>query len=359
MRYILSKDRRYKLRRARVLNWAIPEVRDHKLALIREICENYDIDGFELDFMRYPKYFDSAMPVESRVEIITDFVTRVRRILDASQRSGKKRWLCIRVPSRLSQHESIGVDLRKLANIGVDMVNLSSHFICEQQSDLEKVHQMLPEKAIYLEMTFSNLRYELDSKIDVFRKMTPEQFYTGAHLAYERGASGVSLYNFVYYRSLSSTPTEPPFQILKNLNKPDWLAFQPQHYFLTPGSKMPPVSERVFPAGDLKAGGSFTFTIDMAPPEKGWKDHSTLRIQTTGPVIDQKLSIFFNGQRLEKSDDVSAPFPTPDKDGLGDSKKLRAWKVPAKLFVNGHNHLKVEHIQGDPIQMQFVDISIK
>ena len=44
------------------LNWAIPEVRDHMLSFIREICETYDPAGFELDFMRFPNFFKPEFP---------------------------------------------------------------------------------------------------------------------------------------------------------------------------------------------------------------------------------------------------------------------------------------------------------
>jgi hypothetical protein len=36
-----------------VQNWSEPEVREQKLSLIRELCENYDLDGLELDFLRF------------------------------------------------------------------------------------------------------------------------------------------------------------------------------------------------------------------------------------------------------------------------------------------------------------------
>src|SRR5690606_839988 len=39
------------------LNFAIPEVRQYRMAQLREICERYDIDGLELDFQRFPMYF--------------------------------------------------------------------------------------------------------------------------------------------------------------------------------------------------------------------------------------------------------------------------------------------------------------
>ena len=40
-----------------MLNWAIPEVRAHKFALIKELCTNYDFDGLEMDFMRFYALF--------------------------------------------------------------------------------------------------------------------------------------------------------------------------------------------------------------------------------------------------------------------------------------------------------------
>ena len=40
-----------------MLNWAIPEVRAEKFALIQELCENYDFAGLELDFLRFYSFF--------------------------------------------------------------------------------------------------------------------------------------------------------------------------------------------------------------------------------------------------------------------------------------------------------------
>src|SRR5262249_22613736 len=143
-----------------------------------------------------------------------------------------RRWLCVRVPLRLSGHAPLGVDLPRWVAAGVDMINLSCHYTTEQQSDLPRIHQMIPDIPVYLEMTFTCARYPKPSSsanphsenIDVYRKMTDEQFYTTAHLAYARGGSGVSLFNFVYYRSLADRRTEPPFHVLAHLGDRAWLA---------------------------------------------------------------------------------------------------------------------------------------
>jgi len=45
-----------------VQNFAEPAVRAQKLALIRELRENYDLDGLELDFLR----FEQLLPAKRR-----------------------------------------------------------------------------------------------------------------------------------------------------------------------------------------------------------------------------------------------------------------------------------------------------
>ena len=55
-------------------------------------------------------------------------------------------------------------------------------------------------------------------------------------MAYERGADGLSFFNFVYYRDHAVAPTrEPPFQVLARMTNREWLAEQSQDYFLAQG----------------------------------------------------------------------------------------------------------------------------
>ena len=79
------------------LDYARPEVRERQLALIEEVLTRYDVDGFELDFLRGAYYFKtderrSAMP------LMTDFVRGVRRLVDrAGEGKGRPLTLAIRV----------------------------------------------------------------------------------------------------------------------------------------------------------------------------------------------------------------------------------------------------------------------
>ncbi len=358
---------RYQIRVKRVFNWAIPAAREHKLALIAELCHSYDIDGFELDFMRHARFFRlSETTPEQRVEIMTDFVSRVRQALDRTAKPGRRRWLCVRVPFRLRRHPDLGIDLRKWVDAGVDMINLSCHYVTEQQSDLAEVCRVVPEAAVYLETTYVNHRYPKPTGLrisanEVYRKMTAEQFTTAAHLAYARGGSGVSAFNFVYYRSLAEAESrcEPPFDALARLRDPDWVARQPQHYFTTRcGNPSWPSLMRT-ESRALRPGQPVKITLDMAPPADGWQTGGRLRVQSNASIGDRRLVVRLNGTTLEAAPDVSEPYPNPYPDGLGSPETLRAWVVPEDGIRDGLNVIEIEMVQGKPLVLSFVDLAVR
>ena len=350
-------ERGYKKIYEGLLNWAIPEVRAHKFAFIREICENYDIDGFELDFMRHLAYFHSEETTsEQRARIMTEFVAEVREVLDRTASPGQHRWLSIRVPGYPVMHDPLGIDLAAMVEAGVDMVNLSSHYYTEQQTDLPAIRKMVPDAAVYLEMTHCTATISRN-----FRATTDEQFYTTAHLAYARGADGVSAFNFVYFRKhgVNRGPfTEPPFRVFNHLGDPSWLARQPQHYFIAKGWHSCYLPSRPIPKG-VVAGQSAAFTMDMAPPEGGWKTDGKLRIQGGQSLGSSQWTARFNKASLEPASDVSEPYPSPYEPALGRPEQIRAWTVPVALLKDGVNSIEITMVEGDAAQILYLDLAVK
>ena len=58
-----AEDRAYRGDASRIrtaYNFAVAEVRDYKLALAREAIANYDLDGLDWDFCRYPRLFPAG-----------------------------------------------------------------------------------------------------------------------------------------------------------------------------------------------------------------------------------------------------------------------------------------------------------
>jgi len=345
----------------RVLNWAVPEVREHKLAFIREICESYNIDGFELDFMRHCNLFRLHETTgEQRAEIVAGFVRRVREILDRTAKPGQRRWLCARVPCLTAPHDALGIDLPAMAEAGLDVVNLSAYYFTQQQTDLPLIRELVPDAAIYLEMTHCTTVGPGRGGYDdfSFRRTTDEQFYTGAHLAYRRGGDGVSLFNFVYYRE-HGTPgrgpfNEPPFHVLKRLGDPEWLARQPQWYVLAEVWNQPAVPDRPMPR-PLRKGQPHTFVLDMAPTEHQRKD-GLLRLMTAQDASGCTWTVRMNGTELKPTGFVRKPIDHPYEACLGEPNQYACFTCPRATVKDGPNQLAVTLDDGAAVTVHYIDL---
>lgn len=339
------------------LNWAVPQVVQARLALIEELVTRYDLDGLELDFMRFYNLFRlEETSSAQRRQIVTEFVAKVRSLLDLGQRQegrAERRWLCIRIPSLLKALDPLGMDLPALHAAGVDMFNLSQSYFTVQQTDFAAMRKQVPDAAFYLEMchtTWTGERLAEGYDVYPFRRTTREEYQTTAHLAYERGATGVSLFNFAYYRDHGAAGRgpfrEPPFEVLKGLTQPGWLAGQTrQTWFISQGWNNPFVRPPRIPR-ELQPGKTTGFAFDMAPPKGGWQKDARLRLQFKTAPGDAKLTLKFNGTELTATADVSEPFEGPDKNMLGTPEQLRAWTLPAALMKNAVNKLEITLAEG-------------
>jgi hypothetical protein len=349
----------------RPLNWAIPEVRQLKFRYIRELIEQYDLEGFELDFLRFPSFFrPNETTSQQRHRIMNRFVRDVRRVLDDNTPSGHRRWLSVRIPCYQQAHDALGIDVRAFAEAGVDMFNLSAYYFTEQQTDAPAIKRLLPGSAVYAEMTHTTCIGPSLTKTGgdnfLFRRTTDEQFYTTAHLAYARGLNGVSTFNFVYYRKHGTAGRgpfrEPPFHVFKHLRDPAWLARQPQHYILATVWNEPPVPRQL--PRRLKPGQSAEFRLDMSPPTGGWTKDGKLRIQSKEPMGEAHFTARFNGKELSPIDDLSEPYPNRDPSMLATRETARGWSVPAQLPADGVNRLIITMRSERAVEVMALDLAI-
>ncbi len=348
-----------------VHNWAVPEVREQKFALIRELCENYDLDGLELDFLRTYSFFraDEATPGQ-RCAIMTALrAATVRALLDRTAR-GRRRWLCARVPCHLPALEVLGLDLPALVAAGLDMVNASAHYFTTQQHDLAAIRRQTQGSTLYFELchtTWKGEKVAVGYDVFPFRRATREHLHTAAHLAYARGADGISLFNFAYYRQHGQGAGrgvfgEPPFEALKALRDPQALAQEPQHWFIAPGWRAPGMKPLPVPR-KMEPGQSAKFNFDLAAPGGGWKRDARVRIQMDKPPVADEWSATFNGEAVSATDEVAEPFVVPYPSLIGRPDELRAWIVPGKLLREGKNNLEITMKSGDSVTIAFVDLA--
>lgn len=349
-----------------VQNWAVPEVRAEKLALITELCQNYDLDGLELDFMRYYSFFDLERTTrDERCAIMAGFVRQVRAALDRGAHRGRRRWLGARVPCLVQAFGDLGIDLAQWHEAGLDIINLSASYFTTQQMEIAAIRRLAPGALIFAELCHSIWNgAKLVPGYDTFpfRRTTPEQMWTTAHLARARGADGVSLFNFAYYREHGGQGRgpfgEPPFELLKNLGDAAWLARQPQHFFLAPGWNNPFVRPPVLPR-KVDPGRTEAFLLELAPPEGGWKGEGILRLQCEASQEGARWSACMNGIALTATDDVAEPFPCAWPALMGSRATLRGWVTPAGTWRDGRNEVSFTLESGDTAQIVLIDLAMR
>lgn len=328
-------------------NWAFPEVRAYKLSLIGELCRTYDIDGIELDFLRDDHLFKEHETTETeRVAWITDFVRSVREALDEGSVDGRRRYLCVRIPCEIAAHGRSGIDVERFAGAGVDIFNLSNWYHTAQRTDTAAVRALAPTSAIFVEMhpvttNRSGSGYDTAS----FPKASNEQLWTTAHLAYERGADGVSFFNMQYNRK--------SYRALAHMSDRAWLAAQPQYYFL---GKVPYL--RQVPAA-LQPGIPHTFMFDMAPPDRFQNIKLRLRIHAYTPLTGHAFAVTINGCPLAPCDDTGAFLGSPYDQMYSDRDGRAAFAADDAYINNGLNNVVVTAATGTAITIENIDILLE
>lgn len=345
-----------------VLDWAIPEVRAQKAAFIRELCAGYDLDGFELDFMRYSSFFRMNETTSAqRRRIMTEFVAETRRVLDAAARPGRRRWLCVRIPALLEGHDRLGLDVAALAAAGVDLFNLSCSYFTVQQTDLRRIRRLVPGAALYLELAHSTFNGKALDHYDTFPflRTTPQQYASTADLAYAQGADGVSLFNFVYTREHGRGErgpfNEPAFELLGRLGDRAWLAGQPRWYFVSPVMKKPLVKAWPLPRVLKPGAGGIELSLELHPGEGRVRD-GLLRLRMESVMPGGRWRAALNGTALEPCAWVRKPLEHAYDAWQGEAEQYATFKVPRAAARAGANTLEVERLEGAPAQLNFVDL---
>ena len=113
-----------------------PEVRKFKTDIIAEQLDKYGhlLDGFDLDFLRFPAYFKTAEAAKN-APLMTELVRTVKQKIDeTSKRTGHHILLSVRVPIDMDYCLSEGLDVKEWVKLGlIDFVTIG-HFLREDPS---------------------------------------------------------------------------------------------------------------------------------------------------------------------------------------------------------------------------------
>ena len=112
-------------------DYAHPEVREHALALVRELLEKWDVDGFECDWLRFPHHVTEEEELARTGHVhLTAVMREVKRIVDeVAARRGHPIRVGVRVAARPERAFALGTDAETWAREGlVDWVTPCNFF---------------------------------------------------------------------------------------------------------------------------------------------------------------------------------------------------------------------------------------
>ena len=353
----------------RGLDWMYPKVPEQKLKYIREFCENYDIDGIELDFMRFFPFFNENLTSDAqRRQIINGFVQEVRQILDRTSPPGKRRYLGVRVPNRISMYKRFGLDLGFWdRQEWTDYAVISSSYTSQVENELTRLRDWIPDTSLFFEMThcvtrdicLSWGRPGLTGDGYGVRFTTPQKFITMSNLAWQRGADGLSLFNFIYTRpgprgqvhGGKYDPSGPPWELIHRLLDQEWLARQPQNYWINWWWKSGYFPDQYVLPKTFVNRSEHEFILDLALPSVPVTG-GVLRLQTVQKTPTLGWQVFLNDVPLPSSEQTGELFEDPYGGFLGDPGQFCAFQIIPSALKDGENHIRIRLADG-PVAAEF------
>jgi len=207
------------------------EVRDYHLALVREVVDRYDLDGLELDWMRFGYHFRPGYEDEGAL-LLTQFIADVRKLLDErGEQLGRRIRLSARVPARPDAALALGMDAVEWARRGlIDQLIITPFWeTLDTDMPIELWKQLLADRPVLLAAGLE-LQLRAHPQSELRQKNSLETVRGAAMSMLSRGADVIYLFN--YMDSLTSPDPDYPV-ILREAGSLDTLRGKARRHVAT------------------------------------------------------------------------------------------------------------------------------
>ena len=293
----LYKDPKYRRGTRGRLNYRYKEVRDYYFAIIRELVEDYDFDGLELDWKRSAICVPSpASPKD--IDVMTAWFTRIRKLTQAKARkTGRPFYFGMHVPCEYKKLRNIGIDVEAMVKAGLIDFLCPTNFM---QTAWDVPHDRIKAE-LGQELTVYGVT-ELWIKAHGRNvSNNPPALRGNAAGKLVLGADGIEQYNFFWAGDYKKT-----LPALHNLHDLESLRGQTKHYALSTHEgayERPGVVPRggyfvrVFslPA-TLEPGRRRTFRLPMCAEPTNRKLELTIQVVVQKTSDPPKIGVGFNGR---------------------------------------------------------------
>jgi len=310
----------------RAFDYGKAEVREHHMALIRELAERYDFDGLELDWMRFGFHFRPGHESEG-IPLLTEFTAEVRRLLDSwEQKRGHRILLGARIPSRPQTALGLGMDAVRWARRNlVDMLVITPFWAtAETDMPVETWKDLLDGTDVVLAAGLEILLRPYPA-FPGHPANSIETVRGAAAAMLDRGADRIYLFNFMDDCGL------PYSELLHQVGGLETLVGKSRRHVLTYADTWAPGEPQAIPLpAHCSAGQTAAFRLPTGPRPDGGEVRAILGIQNDTALDGQAMEVRVNGELCAFIGAVELAQPRPDF-------PTYAFAVPSAAVNRGYN----------------------
>lgn len=346
---------------ARFLRWADrafdygqPEVRAYQMAYIRELVERYDMDGFEMDWMRFGFLFRPGFEEEG-ADILTAFIVEVRDLLDAREKEvGHPIRLGARVPARPETARNLGMDVVAWARRGlIDMLVVTPFLYIDFDMPIELWKRLLDGTGVMLA-----------AGLEAYCRAYPASPVNANSIESVRGASSAMLdrgadrvYLFNYFDRQPGRPTTAQSQaayrqLVREVGSLATMAGKSRRHIVTYADHCAP--------GEAQAAAlpcscapqrSVDFRVPIGPtPLSDQSGQVRLALEHAEGAAAGTLLVRVNGDLCSIAKEATLPSGWPEPPHVYD--------LPAGTLHRGCNVVEVLNGLGAEIRLTWVELAI-
>ena len=284
------------------LNYAVPEVRAHYLQILREMATNYDIDGLELDWMRFARHFPAGHQREY-LDVLTHFVGEVSAMLrDVARQKGRDGLILgHRVAPTVDECLNIGCDVGTWAKSGcADFLAPMEFFHHDLDVRPEEFVRAVEGAECLVYPGFGQPKYSYSARYP-FPMGSLDEFRALACNIYAWGGTGASCFNMYLWK-----PEEQEFRAraIAILSDPGQALSGPRHYLYLPlGGGVGPTGtshEKILTFGADSVGRRQVFAFRMADGKNGENLQGALRFRVYNASPRDEFAIDLNGEAIAR-----------------------------------------------------------
>jgi hypothetical protein len=358
------------------LNYELKEVRDFMFSQIREVVEDYDFDGLEIDWWRQPLCCDPTASPQT-VAMMTDWFREIRAMTERrAAKNGRPYYLGMRLPGQLETLKSIGIDVVTLCQEG------TLDFLCPSgfwRTAWDMPHDLLrsqvgPGPAIYgvLEQGANAIpawspQYDLTREIR-FISSSPEMLYANAAGKLVLGADGIEWFNFYVGDQAKVQGITSNYALLRDIHRLDFLRGKEKHYtfadrgstVLAIGLAQPPFEAPPQVPAVLQKNWRHSFRIPMCaePGDRGLR--LVIQVVLNKDAVAGAVPVSINGcwPSAESTPNERLLFPCGPlthhvKDHVGHD-----YVFSVSLLREGWNEITVENTSEQPLTVVCIELGI-